>query len=111
MVEFGGTRGTKLRMLADLKNALERGDLILPRTGLWLVGRRQLLGYKLDDRRLEQDFVMALAVAWHMRRFAAGRMEPSVEFDFFADTSGVASGPTLLAEMLRRKAELQQRGG
>ena len=110
MVEFGGTRGTKLRMLADLKNALERGALILPRSGLWLVGRRQMLAYKLDDRRLEQDFVMALAVAWHMRRFSAGKMAPSVEFDFFADTSGVASGPTLLAEMLRRKAELA-RGG
>jgi hypothetical protein len=111
MVEFGGTRGTKLRMLAALKQALEKGELILPRHGLWLVGRRQVLTYKLDDRKIEQDFVMALAVAWHMVRYAAGPSSPSVPFDYFAEDGGVGS-PTsaMLVEMLKR-AKAAQSGG
>ena len=63
MVEFGGTRAKKLGLLNQLKKAIEEGRLHLPKHGKWLGVRRQLLGYKLDDRKIEQDAVMALAVA------------------------------------------------
>jgi hypothetical protein len=102
MVEFGGTKGVKLRMLAALKQALEKGDLILPRHGLWLVLRKQLLAYKLDDRKIEQDAVMALAVAWYMTRYASGPTAQNVPFDFFArEDPSVVSGEALKT-LLRR---------
>lgn len=62
-VEFGGTRAKKMRMLTDLKGLIEQGRLRFPREGVWLDLRRQLIAYMLDDRRIEQDAVMALACA------------------------------------------------
>jgi hypothetical protein len=84
-VEFGGTRSKKLRLLLNLKAAIEKGRLVLPRTGPWLTLRRQLLGYRLEDRKLETDAVMALALAWSEaeRNPADGREAP--EFDYFND--------------------------
>lgn len=67
-VEFGGTRGRKLKLLANLKAAIEQGKLRFPREGKWLTLRRQLLGYRLADKALKTDAVMALAVAWDMVR-------------------------------------------
>lgn len=102
MVEFGGTRGTKLKMLAALKHALEKGELILPRHGLWLRLRKQMLAYKLDDRKIEQDAVMALVVAWYMTRYASGPTAQTVPFDYFArEEAGVVSGEALKT-LLRR---------
>ena len=37
--------------------------LSFPRTGVWMKLRRQLMSYKLDDKKIEQDAVMALAIA------------------------------------------------
>jgi hypothetical protein len=105
MVEFGGTRQKKLLLLQALKKAIEEGRLVLPRTGKWLGLRRQLLGYKLDDRKIEQDAVMALAVAVHLARRYAGDSAQEVSFDFFAPhDQGVDSGP----ELLRRLGITQQ---
>jgi hypothetical protein len=82
-VEFGGTRGRKLRLLNDLKLALEKGLIKFPRKGKWLELRRQLMGYKLDDKGLSTDAVMALAVAVSlMMRTPAGSV-PKREFDYF----------------------------
>jgi len=61
--DFAGTKAKKLELLSDLKAAIDRGDVVLPSGGIWTEVRRQLLGYKLDDKRLEQDAVMALAIA------------------------------------------------
>ena len=92
-VEFGGTRSRKLRLLLNLKAAIERGRLRLPRSGPWLTLRRQLLGYRLEDRNLQTDAVMALALAWTEveRTPADGRESP--EFGYFTDTGleGVSS--------------------
>jgi len=60
--DFAGTKAKKLELLSDLKAAVDRGDLKLPRGGIWETVRRQLLGYKLDDKNIEQDFVMSLAM-------------------------------------------------
>ena len=91
-VEFGGTRGKKLRLLLDLKGMLEKGQLRFPRDGKWLTLRRQLLGYKIDDRKLETDAVMALAVACNVVRRNAGGIASDTTLDYFgmAET-GVSS--------------------
>jgi hypothetical protein len=102
MVEFGGTKQKKLRLLNELKKTMEGGRLRLPRHGKWLRVRRQLLGYKLDDRKIEQDAVMALAVAVDVAKRNPGAMQPEGNFDFFAPQSDVPSIPTeVLLRMLR----------
>jgi len=67
-VEFGGTVQRKRKLLGDLRTLIDEGRLILPHTGIWLKVRRQLLGYKLEDRGIEQDAVMALVCAVHLLR-------------------------------------------
>ena len=69
-VEFGGTIQKKRKLLGDLRTLIDEGRLILPRTGIWLRVRRQLLGYKLEDRGIEQDAVMALVCAVFLLRRA-----------------------------------------
>ena len=61
--DFGGTKAKKVELLNDLKAVLDRGQIELPTGGAWDEMRRQLLTYKLDDKKLEQDAVMALAIA------------------------------------------------
>jgi hypothetical protein len=61
--DFGGTKAKKLELLADLKSVMDKKQLVMPRDGVWGELRRQLLGYRLDDKKLEQDAVMALAMA------------------------------------------------
>lgn len=100
MVEFGGTRAAKLRLLNGLKKAIEEQRLRLPKSGKWLGVRRQLLGYKLDDRKIEQDAVMALAVAVDMARRNPGRSAQEIPFDYFSpERGGVEFGPDLLARI------------
>jgi len=62
-VEFGGTNRKKLKMLANLKGLIEQGRMQFPREGPWLELRRQLLAYRIDDKKLKTDAVMALCVA------------------------------------------------
>ena len=61
--DFGGSKGKKLELLSDLKAAIDRGSIRLPRTGVWAELRRQILGYKLEDKKLETDLLMAFALA------------------------------------------------
>jgi hypothetical protein len=88
-VEFGGRRSTKLRLLNNLRSALDNGRIVFPRSGVWLILRRQLLGYKLADRKLQQDAVMALAVALHIAGRMVGDNQKAPEFDFFGTTGRV----------------------
>jgi hypothetical protein len=100
MVEFGGTRQKKLMLLNQLKKVIEEGRLHLPKSGKWLGVRRQLLGYKLDDRKIEQDAVMCLAVAVHVALRNPGASAASVPFDYFQpDAPGVSFPPELLARL------------
>ena len=90
-VEFGGSRGRKLKLLINLKRALETSKLRFPRSGPWLTLRRQLLGYRLEDKKLQTDAVMALAVAWDMVKFAPSG-QASAPFDYFGTSPrGVSS--------------------
>lgn len=81
--DFAGTKAQKLNLLADLKGVMDKGWLKLPRSGgYWGDVRRQLLSYKLDDKKLTQDAVMALAIAVRdaLRNASGGG---SREFTFF----------------------------
>jgi hypothetical protein len=90
-VEFGGTRGRKLKLLNNLKTAIEQRKLRFPRSGKWLTLRRQLLGYRLSDKNLQTDAVMALAVAWDMVRLNPPGTS-SATLDYFGGTKrGVPS--------------------
>jgi hypothetical protein len=64
--DFAGTKAKKDDLLANLKATIDSGSLRLPRSGsFWPQLRRQLLGYKRDDKKIEQDGVMTLALAVH----------------------------------------------
>jgi hypothetical protein len=82
-VEFGGTVQKKRKLLGDLRTLIDEGRLILPRTGIWLLVRRQLLGYKLEDRGIEQDAVMALVCAVHLLRRTSDGSDIAGDFDLY----------------------------
>lgn len=67
-VEFGGTIQKKRMLLGDLRTLIDEGRLLLPDEGVWREVRKQLLRYKLEDRKLVQDAVMALVCAVYMLR-------------------------------------------
>lgn len=84
-VEFGGKASVKQKMLANLRTALDSGRLYLPQSGEWLLLRRQLLAYKLADRKLDTDAVMALMLAVKMAaRSIYGDGRP-LSFDYFGE--------------------------
>jgi hypothetical protein len=49
----------KIDTLTNLRAALSMGDIILPSS--WISLRRELLNYRLDDKKIQQDTVMCLA--------------------------------------------------
>lgn len=67
-IEFGGTIQKKRMLLGDLRTVIDEGRLLLPKEGVWLQVRKQLLGYRLEDRKIEQDAVMALVCAVNLLR-------------------------------------------
>jgi hypothetical protein len=79
-VEFGGTIQKKRMLLGDLRTLIDEGRLILPKEGVWAQVRKQLLGYKQEDRKIEQDAVMALVCAVHILRRTPLDGRTSVEF-------------------------------
>lgn len=80
-IEFGGNTSRKRKLLGDLRTQLDTGRLRMPRSGKWLEVRRQLLGYKLDDHKIEQDAVMTLAVLVAVARRQPAGAVTSAPFD------------------------------
>jgi hypothetical protein len=80
-VEFGGTIQKKRMLLGNLRTLIDEGRLLLPAEGVWREVRRQLLGYKLEDRKLVQDAVMALVCAVHLVKRTPLDGQNSVPFD------------------------------
>ena len=58
--------------------------MTMPRSGIWLQVRRQLLGYKIDDKHIEQDAVMALCCVVAEARRTPVDGQAFVKFDAFA---------------------------
>lgn len=58
-INFGGP--SKLPMLTNLRAALVQKKLVMPDS--WMPAKRELLNYRLQDQKLRQDVVMALAMA------------------------------------------------
>jgi hypothetical protein len=81
-IEFGGSIQKKRKLLGDLRTMLDEGRLFFPRHGIWMQVRRQLLGYKIEDRSIEQDAVMAAACGIAEVRRNAGAGDPSLPFDY-----------------------------
>lgn len=81
-ISFSGSPGKKDKMLGDLRTMIDSGRLLMPKTGLWLRVRRQLIGYKRLDRHLTQDAVMALAIMVTLRKWASPTDLPSVPFNW-----------------------------
>lgn len=79
-VEFGGTVQKKRKLLGDLRTLIDSGRLILPAEGIWKQVRKQLLAYKLEDRAIEQDAVMALVCAVYLVRRVPADGRVSVPF-------------------------------
>jgi hypothetical protein len=96
-VEFGGTVQKKRKLLGDLRTVIDEGRLILPETGIWRMVRRQLLGYKLEDRGIEQDAVMALVCAVSLLRRTSDGTNVTGQFDLF----GMYEDTTDLDQWLR----------
>lgn len=109
-VEFGGTKSKKLRLLLNLKDAIEKGRLRAPRHGIWLVLRRQLLGYRLDDRKLETDAVMALAVAWDVVARNPSAPSENPAFGYFTDGEQRVSSPYAGHRVSSRRLTVMQQG-
>ncbi len=65
-VEFGGTVQKKRKLLGDLRTLIDSGRIAFPREGIWMQVRKQLLAYKLEDKGIEQDAVMALVCAVYL---------------------------------------------
>jgi hypothetical protein len=82
-IEFGGTVQKKRKLLGDLRTIIDSGRLLLPREGIWLAVRRQLLGYKLEDRDIEQDAVMALVCAVALLRRTPVESAETAAFDWY----------------------------
>lgn len=83
-VEFGGTAQKKRMLLGDLRTIIDEGRLLLPHEGIWLQVRKQLLGYRLEDKKIEQDAVMALVCAVHLLRRTSVDGVRSAPFDLTA---------------------------
>lgn len=81
--DFGGTKSKKLELLNDLKAIIDKGMIKFPRGGAWEDLRRQLLAYKLEDRKLEQDAVMALAIAVRYAIRNPEKAAANVAFSYF----------------------------
>ena len=62
-LNFGGQTKVKLDILTNLRALLIKGELLIPDAMIGL--KREILNYRLEDKKLQQDRVMALAgAAW-----------------------------------------------
>lgn len=86
-VEFGGTIQKKRKLLGDLRTIIDEGRLLLPKDGIWAQVRKQLLNYRLEDRGIETDAVMALVCAIYLLRVAPAGGVSSTPVDMMADRS------------------------
>jgi hypothetical protein len=80
-VEFGGTVQRKRKLLGNLRTLIDEGRLLLPSGGIWDQVKKQLLNYKLDDGKIEQDAVMALVCAVFLVDRVPADGAASVPFD------------------------------
>ena len=100
-IEFGGSVQKKRKLLGDLKTMLDKGKIKMPRSGDWLIVRRQLAGYKLNDRSIENDAVMALACVVSEVPRTTDSDAPPVKLEYFA-TEAMPERPVMVFRRRRR---------
>jgi hypothetical protein len=82
--DFAGAASKKLKMLSDLKTIIDKGGIKFPRKGrFWQELRRQLLSYKLDDKKITQDAVMALGIAVYHAVRNSETPDPTLRYSYF----------------------------
>lgn len=65
---------TKMNALTNARAILGKRDIAIPAG--WVRLQREVFGYKLDDKKLVQDSVMALAGALHIAAMGSGGSRP-----------------------------------
>jgi hypothetical protein len=58
-MNLGGTAKIKVQALSDLRAMMSRLDVIWPED--WLTLRKEVMGYRLEDKKIRQDCVMTAA--------------------------------------------------
>lgn len=71
-MNLGGTTKVKLQALADLRAMMSRLDVVWPED--WLTLRKEIMGYRLEDKNIRQDCVMTAAGAIWVARMGAINM-------------------------------------
>lgn len=85
-IEFGGNGKVKREMLSDLRSLFDEGRIEMPKGGYWDEAHKQCANYKLLDRKIEQDIVMALAIIAKLFRAAPrSTTEPAQTFEYGPD--------------------------
>ena len=84
-IEFGGVSKVKREMLSDLRSLFDEGRIEMPAGGYWAEARKQLVNYKLLDRKIEQDIVMGLAMIAKLLRAVPPDEGESRTFEYGAD--------------------------
>ncbi len=75
-LNFAGPRA-KIDALTNLKGVLQKGQLLIPQS--WVVAQREILNYRLDDKKITNDIVSALSGAAQIAA-KRGSGEPSRPF-------------------------------
>lgn len=109
-IEFGGNGKVKRDMLSDLRSLFDEGRIEMPSGGYWEEVRKQCHNYKLLDRKIEQDLVMALAIIAKLFRSAPRSAdEPPSLFDYGPDDKRSGkSGPDLQKSQAEVKAQRER---
>jgi hypothetical protein len=106
-VEFGGNTKVKRELVSDLRLMLDQGRIKMPAGGYWQEARKQLVNYKLLDRKIEQDIVMSLAIIAKLCRSAPRSIsEPTQEFVIGAPDDEERDDPTVWAGRSRTARRL-----
>lgn len=69
-MNLGGSAKIKTQALADMRAMMSRLEVLWPEE--WLTLRKEIMGYRLDDKHLRQDSVMAAAGAIWLARMTSG---------------------------------------
>jgi hypothetical protein len=86
---------------------LDQGRIKMPAGGYWQEARKQLVNYKLLDRKIEQDIVMSLAIIAKLCRSAPRSIsEPTQEFVIGAPDDEERDDPTVWAGRSRTARRL-----
>lgn len=72
-MNLGGSARVKTQALADLRASMSRLEIVWPED--WLTLKKEIMGYRLEDKHLRQDCVMTATGALWVARMGASNMK------------------------------------